>query len=98
VFPITNETIREPTRPFVNTFHKTTKKTSLSAVIDRLATQQKKCIIIIIIIFIFIIITIVVITDLLLQVWIKLNLKCRMNDCFELPAHRRPCLKKKKCA
>lgn len=72
------------------------KKTSLSAVIDRLATQQKKCIIIIIIIFI--IITIVVITDLLLQVWIKLNLKCRMNDCFELPAHRRPCLKKKKCA
>jgi len=58
--------------------------------------NKKKCIIIITIIFI--IITIVVITHLLLQVWIKLNLKCRMNDCFELPAHRRPCLKKKKCA
>ena len=62
------------------------QKKSLWAVIEELATHKKKTLIITI--------TITII-DLLLKVFIKLNLNFRMNECFELPAPWWPHLKRR---
>jgi len=51
VFPITNETIREPTRPFVNTFHKTTKKKRPSQLLSTGWQLNKKNVLLLLLLF-----------------------------------------------